>query len=272
MMFKEIRKLHKRGYKVIVGLDEAGRGPLAGPVIASAVALEFSISNFQFSNKFQILKSQFNKIRDSKKLSTKQREGWYKILTNHPDIEWGIGIVSEKIIDKVNILEATKLAMAKAVQDLESKLGKPANFLIIDGNFSIRMAQPRPATLGAGIRKRPSEYNQKAIVKADEKIFLCMAAGIMAKVTRDRMMVKLHKKYPQYGFERHKGYGTREHIRSMRKHGPCEIHRKTFEPIRSLQQKSAKTAAGIKFTKYVRFEIYEVLLNNHKSQHRTYIF
>jgi ribonuclease HII len=249
-MFKEIKKLHKQGYKNIVGLDEAGRGPLAGPVIASAVALEFPISNFQFPKKFQILNYKFKKIRDSKKLSAKQREEWYKILTEHPDIKWEVGIVSEKIIDKINILEATKLAMRRAVKKLNSKLKLEIlertslrysvnlyeiDFLIIDGNFVLDKtdwsSKRKFAQKSADFRPL---FQQKAIVKADEKIFLCAATSIIAKVTRDRIMQKMHKKYPEYGFDKHKGYGTKEHLRALKKYGPCKMHRKSFGPVKRI--------------------------------------
>ena len=228
----EEKKLWKKGFKCVAGLDEAGRGPLAGPVVAGAVMVK--ISNFQFpiSNKFSI--DQFLKLRDSKKLSAKQREEFYKIITNHPEIKWGVGVVSEKIIDKINILEATKLAMVKAVKDLETKhgyLGCPTSplilgdvrhpdidFLILDGNFKIDSPIP-----------------QKSIIKADEKVFSCAAASIIAKVTRDRIMMRYHKKYPQYGFDMHKGYGTSYHFKMLEKHGFCKIHRKSFYPVSQLK-------------------------------------
>lgn len=194
----EEKKLWKAGYKYVVGLDEAGRGPLAGPVTAAAVLVrQFSITNFQFS-----------KINDSKKLSERQREFFYEVLTNHPQIEWGIGVVSEKIIDKINILEATKLAMKKAAKNLN------ADFLLLDGNFKIN-----------------SKISQRAIIKGDSKVFSIAAASIIAKVTRDRLMQKMHKKYPQYNFAKHKGYGTAAHVASLKSFGPCEIHRKTFWPV-----------------------------------------
>ncbi|TSC94571.1 MAG: ribonuclease HII [Parcubacteria group bacterium Licking1014_1] len=224
--FVEEKKLWKKGYKYVVGLDEAGRGPLAGPVVAGAVAIK--IFNLQFSifNKFSI--KQFPKVNDSKKLSAKQREEVYDFFKNHPDIKWGIGIVSEKVIDRINILEATKLAMEKAVECLEKKTAEtnavPKNrrssifwhsdYLILDGNFKIN-----------------SKIPQKAIIKADQKVFSCALASIFAKVTRDKIMEKYHKKYPQYGFNRHKGYGTAHHFEMLKKHGPCKIHRKTFKPV-----------------------------------------
>jgi ribonuclease HII len=203
--FEEEKKLWKNDYKFVVGLDEAGRGPLAGPVTAAAV-----IFNYQFLiyNKFSI--KQFSDINDSKKLSAKKREELYDVITKHENIKWGIGTVSEKVIDKINILEATKLAMQKALKNLK------ADYLLIDGNFTLRQAQ--------GEKNIP----QKSIVKGDQKVMSIAMASIIAKVTRDRIMEKSHKKYPQYGFNKHKGYGTELHIKMLHKFGPCKIHRKTF--------------------------------------------
>jgi ribonuclease HII len=126
-------------------------------------------------------------------------------------MEWGIGRVSEKAIDKINILEATKLAMIKAIKKLKRK----PDFLILDGNFKIDLPIP-----------------QKSIVKADEKVFSCACAAILAKVWRDRIMQRYHKKFPYYGFDKHKGYPTKYHIKMLKKYGPCEIHRKTFGPLK----------------------------------------
>ena len=178
----------------------AGRGPLAGPVIAAAVIFNYK---FLISNKFSI--KQFSNIKDSKKLSAKERERLYDIITTHPNIKWGIGIVSEKIIDKINILEATKLAMERAIEKLNP------DFLLLDGNFKIN-----------------SIVRQKSIISGDQKVFSISAASIIAKVTRDRLMQKFHKKYPQYGFDKHKGYGTKAHFLNLEKFGPCKIHRKVF--------------------------------------------
>ena len=193
----EEKKLWKKGYKRVACLDEAGRGPLAGPVVAGAVLLK---SDFN-----KLLKSDFNRIRDSKQLSAKQREYFYEILTTHKEVKWGIGIVSEKIIDRINILEATKLAMKKALKNL-----KP-DYLILDGNMRLN-----------------SVISQKSIVKADEKVFSCAAASILAKVTRDRIMIKYHKKYPKYRFDLHKGYGTKLHLKILKRFGRCAIHRDSF--------------------------------------------
>jgi len=230
--FDEEKKLWKKGFSSVAGLDEAGRGPLAGPVVAAAVVFT---KNCKIKNLC---------INDSKKLSERQRDFFYEILTNHKDIKWGVGIVSEKIIDKINILQATKLAMQKAIVSLRghsngrgnpgvlcansrlprrpsARLRTPRNdesvnvdYLLIDGNFKIN-----------------SIMRQKSIVKGDQKVFSVAAASIIAKVTRDRIMQKFDKKYPQYGFKKHKGYGTKAHFASLEKFGPCKIHRKTFWPI-----------------------------------------
>ena len=238
--FKEEKKLWKKGYKFVIGVDEAGRGCLGGPVVAAAVAvLQFSDEKIQA--KTFLKKHNLSGIKDSKKLSPKKREEFYKNLTRNSAIEWGIGKVSEKVIDKINILEATKLAMKKAVKNLKNKLFKRKfnkinkkennifyselcdcecefldknSFLIIDGNFKLNLP-----------------VGQKTIIKADEKVFSCVSASIIAKATRDRIMIKYDKKYPQYGFEHHKGYGTKLHLKALEKYGPCPIHRKTFNPV-----------------------------------------
>lgn len=225
-IFKEEKKLYKRGYKCIVGLDEAGRGPLAGPVAAGAVLIRGDRIS---PRRADLLK--LRKIKDSKKLSEKQREEWYKILTNYPGLEWAVALVGPKTIDRINIFEATKLAMRRAVKKIGKKLDKPVDFLIIDGNFTLAPSENcsrriPPRTVLGGMEQKP-------IIKADEKVFSCMAASIIAKVTRDRIMNRMHKKYPQYGFDKHKGYGTKEHFKAIKKCGPCEIHRRSFELVKS---------------------------------------
>ncbi len=206
MDIKEETKLWKNGYQLIAGLDEAGRGPLAGPVVACALIL---LSK-------NIDKELLNLINDSKKLSANQREVAFKKLQTNPQIKYGLGIVSEKIIDKINIWEATLLAMEKAVNDLIKKTGKHPDYLILDGRATINL-----------------NIKQKAIVKADAKIFSCSAASIMAKVTRDKIMEKFDKKYPNYKFAKHKGYGTKLHFNAIKKFGPCPIHRQSFYPIKN---------------------------------------
>jgi len=226
---REEKKLWRKGYKRVAGLDEAGRGPLAGPVVASATIIK--ISNF----KFQIPKP-LKEVKDSKQLTPKKREEFYKILTKgapskigrvvggwRPQIEWGIGRVSEKVIDKINILEATKLAMVKAVKKLKRK----PDFLILDGNFIL----PAKALAKAGINK---SITQKSIVKADEKVFSCALASILAKVTRDRIMQRYHRKFPRYGFDKHKGYPTKFHRKMLKKYGHSIIHRLTFAPVKKM--------------------------------------
>jgi len=194
--FTEETRLWRRGFKRVVGLDEAGRGPLAGPVVAAGGVAARPNTPPKYS----------------KKLLFRQREQWYDFLTAHPDIKWGVGIVPEKTIDKINIFEATKLAMKRALADMEIT----PEFLLLDGSFLLD-----------GL-----DISQKAIIRADEKIFSCAAASIIAKVTRDRLMQKYHKKYPAYGFDRHKGYGTRAHFAAIKKHGACRLHRLSFAPFR----------------------------------------
>ncbi|MBI1866489.1 MAG: ribonuclease HII [Candidatus Staskawiczbacteria bacterium] len=204
--FNEEKKFWKKGLKLVIGIDEAGRGPLAGPVVAGAVMFKF-------------VKAKHSGVQDSKKLTPKKREEIYNYFKKNPDIEWGIGVVSEKIIDKINILEATKLAMIKAVKDLEKKLVRAETgmqfVLIIDGNMKLNI-----------------NLVQKSIIKADQKVFSCALASIFAKVTRDEIMQKFHKKYPEYCFDKHKGYGTNHHFKMIKKYGYCKIHRKSFYPIK----------------------------------------
>jgi ribonuclease HII len=244
------KELQKKGYKIVVGLDEAGRGPLAGPVVASAIYVNPALECSRFD---------LEQMKDSKKLSAKQRDKFYDLLTNNPNIKWGIGMVSEKVIDKINILEATKLAMLKAIQNLEAKM-KEAKPLSHEAGAKMKEAKPlsyktkakmfevRPRTSEVGPRPigpRPidylildgnffidSEIRQEAVIGADGKIFSCMAAGIIAKVTRDRMMKLYDKKYPQYGFLKHKGYGTKAHYQAIKKYGICPLHRKSFRLLK----------------------------------------
>lgn len=218
----EEKKLWGRGFRFVACIDEVGRGPLAGPVVTAAVCLNL------VKDSLTKLRISFPRLKDSKQLSPKRREEIYKKVKKYPAIQWGIGIISEKVIDKINIYQATKLAMKRAVRNLEKKLIQRhqykysdscysrkhyiIDFLIVDGNMEL-----------GGI-----QIPQKAIVKGDEKVFSCALASIIAKVARDRMMVRYHKKYPQYGFDRHKGYGTSLHLAMLKKYGPCPIHRMSF--------------------------------------------
>lgn len=207
----EERKLWEQGYSNVACVDEVGRGPLAGPVVAAAVCLTPKLS----LPKLHLISLSFSRLRDSKKLSPKRREEVYKTVKEHSEIQWGIGVVSEKLVDKMNIFQATKLAMKKAIANLQKKIS--VDFLVIDGNMKIDLP-----------------IHQKSIIKGDEKVFSCALASIVAKVTRDRMMVRYHKEYPQYGFNRHKGYGTKLHLQKLRRFGPCPIHRRTFAPLKNL--------------------------------------
>ena len=186
------RHFKKQGYKMIAGIDEAGRGPLAGPVCAAAVILPDD--------------AVIEGINDSKKLSEKKREELYDKITDVA-IAYNIEMVDEKIIDEINILQATYLAMKNAVSGLSEK----ADFALIDGNRSEGMEIP-----------------YETIVKGDSKSISIAAASILAKVTRDRYITEISDKYPEYNFKKHKGYGTKEHTDAILKYGPCEIHRRTF--------------------------------------------
>ncbi len=182
-------------FNCIVGLDEVGRGPLAGPIVAAAVHI----------SDFNVLKGM--KFGDSKSMSAKRREKLFAFFKSKSEIKWGIGNVSNNTIDKINILEATKLAMRKALDDLNVK----PDLVIIDGNFKI----------GLNVLELP-------VIKGDERIVSCSVASIVAKVTRDRLMDKYDLKYPEYGFKNHKGYGTKEHRDAIKKYGYSKIHRKSF--------------------------------------------
>jgi ribonuclease HII len=207
-MIQEEKRLWKKGYKYVVGIDEAGRGPLAGPVVSGAV--------FILEKNFKEVKK-IKSVKDSKQLSEKKREGVYSNLVNNSKLKWGIGIVSEKVIDRINILEATKLSMIKAVKDLEKRNNLKVDFLILDGKMKIKL-----------------DVDQESIIKGDDKVFSVSAASIIAKVTRDRLMIKYDKKYPEYNFKKHKGYGTKEHLKNIKKNGICKIHRKSFAPINTI--------------------------------------
>ena len=213
-------KKRKKKFKYVIGIDEAGRGPLAGPVVVVA-AVMFQLKTQNSKLKTTTQNSKLNKmfkelkIKDSKQLSLKRREEIFKLLKKHPQILWGRGMVSAKVIDRINIWEATKLAAKRAIFNLEKKIGKKLpkkkTLLIIDGNLKIN-----------------SEFCEKPIVKADQKIPECILASIFAKVIRDRLMERYDKIYPKYNFKKHKGYPTKEHKKLIKKYGVCKIHRRSF--------------------------------------------
>ncbi len=193
-LLRHEKRLRKAGYRFIAGVDEAGRGPLAGPVVAGAVILKDR--NFK------------ERIDDSKKLSPRKRDKAYHEIIKKAIV--GIGIVDEKTIDKINIYRATIKAMESAVANLEI----PPDYIIVDGRMKL-------------VTKCPI----KCIVKGDSTSLSIAAASIIAKVTRDRIMVAYDSTYPQYGFSRHKGYPTKYHKSALKKFGPSPIHRYSFQPV-----------------------------------------
>jgi ribonuclease HII len=206
-------ELKSQGYELIAGIDEVGRGALAGPVVASAVILPQQ-ANLPW----------LGLARDSKELDSKKRESLFDLISKEA-MAVGIGIVPSQVIDSINILKATKLAMMQAVE----KLPEQPSFLLID---RVTLSQcPIP---------------QRGITRGDKLCLSIACASIIAKVTRDRMMVKFDQIYPGYGFAQHKGYGTREHISCLQKLGPSPIHRLYFAPVRNLiaSQSSGPLASG----------------------------
>ena len=184
--------LYDKGYKYICGVDEAGRGPLCGPVVAAAVILK----------KGDIIEG----VNDSKKLSEKKREKLYDDIINHA-VSVGVGISDVDVIEKLNILNATKKAMCEAISNLDIK----PEYVLIDGNQPIDISIPFDT-----------------VVKGDLKSESIAVASIIAKVTRDRLLREYDKKYPEYGFAKHKGYGTKAHIEAIKKYGLTPIHRPSF--------------------------------------------
>jgi len=189
------RAAWRSGLAHVAGVDEAGRGPLAGPVVAAAVIL----------NPERRLKG----LEDSKLLTPARREVLFKQILEHA-VGVGTGIVDPQTIDQVNILEATRLAMRQAL----SRLSPHPNLVLIDA-----------------VRLQPLAWPQRALVRGDRRSASIAAASIVAKVTRDRLMVEADHLFPQYGFRRHKGYPTPEHLAALRHHGPCPIHRRTFHGV-----------------------------------------
>lgn len=190
------RMYRDRGYRSIAGVDEVGRGPLAGPVVAAAVILPREGIG--------------EELFDSKKISSKKREGLYESILSKA-LGVGVGTIGQEEIDLFNIFQATLKAMALAVKNLPL----PPDFILIDGPQGLQLPVP-----------------QKPIRKGDQLSTSIAAASIIAKVTRDRMMMEWHQKYPQYNFAKHKGYGTKEHRGAIQKFGICELHRKTFRGVK----------------------------------------
>jgi ribonuclease HII len=200
---KEEKEYFSYGSKIIAGVDEAGRGPLAGPVVAACVLID---------ENFRIEGSGLEMVKDSKKLSAKKREELFKLIKEKA-LAVQIGVVDNRVIDKINILQASFLAMRKAL----ALSAIDPDQILVDGSFII-----------PGIKKK-----QKAIIKGDSSVWVIAAASIIAKVSRDWLITQADKDYPGYGFVKHKGYGTKEHLESLEKLGPSPIHRLSFEPLKS---------------------------------------
>jgi len=199
--FNRERELKSQGYELIAGIDEAGRGALAGPVVAGAVILPHSYCP-----------PWLKLVRDSKELSPKRREFLFDLIRKEA-LPIGVGIISHDVIDDVNILQATLLAMKQAVE----KLPKPPHFLLID-----RLTLPK------------CTIPQRGITRGDKLCLSIACASIVAKVTRDHIMEEFDKVYPEYGFARHKGYGTRAHVSCLQQLGPSPIHRLSFAPLKNI--------------------------------------
>ena len=199
----KFEKLYReRGYASIAGLDEAGKGAWAGPVVAGAVILPETVD--------------LPKLNDSKLLTAKMREKLYDLILEQA-IAWGVGIQEADMVDEIGLSAAHRLAMRQAVEALQVK----ADFLLVDG---------------LGIRQLGVE--SVCIIKGDQKVRCIAAASIIAKVTRDRMMVELHQQFPQYGFADHKGYGTEEHRLAIERYGICPLHRLSYRPVSAGWQRS----------------------------------
>jgi ribonuclease HII len=183
---------YQRGYRLIAGVDEAGRGPLAGPVVAAAVIFPPDYLNDQ--------------INDSKQLSAKKRENLYEVIKNEA-LSVGIGVIDVDVIDQINILQASLLSMREAVLELKPQ----PDFLLIDGLNKIQLP-----------------LAQKPLIKGDTLSVSIAAASIIAKVSRDRIMEMYHRQFPQYNFLRNKGYGTKDHREAIKEFGMCKIHRRSF--------------------------------------------
>ena len=191
------KRAYQDGATIVAGVDEAGRGPLAGPVVAAAAILPREFRH--------------RTLNDSKQLTAEEREEIYAELTGRADVIWAVGISDVDVIDVYNILRATYRAMVLALDALPVK----PDLVLVDGLHVPAIRLP-----------------QKAIVGGDAKSFSIAAASVIAKFTRDRLMIQLHAQYPQYNFAQHKGYGTPEHLAALEQHGPSPIHRKSFAPVR----------------------------------------
>jgi ribonuclease HII len=212
--FSYERHLYCQGVRFVAGVDEAGRGPLAGPVVAACVILPRECA-------YQV-------FQDSKKLTVRQREQLFEIL-QHNGALIGVGIAEPREIESINILQASLLAMKRAMIECTfANKGCPPEYLLVDGGFQI-----------------PAAVNQLTLVKGESKSASIAAASIIAKVTRDRIMAEAHKNYPQYGFHRHKGYPTKVHRQAISCHGPCPLHRRTFRGVAEFVRTDSEEAPSL---------------------------
>jgi ribonuclease HII len=202
--FEFEQTLWRQGVSRVAGVDEAGRGPLAGPVVAAAAILPSSWAEHG-------LPGELAGLNDSKQLTEARREQYFEFLTRCAEIEFGIALVDAGVIDRINILQATHRAMNDAL----TKLNPLPPHALVDG---------RPV--------KTLRVPQTAIVKGDARSFSIAAASVLAKVTRDRLMLEYHVRFPEYGFDEHKGYGTAKHLAAIARHGACPIHRKSFAPLK----------------------------------------
>lgn len=198
------RELWRQGLALVAGVDEAGRGPLAGPVVAAAVILPDRWAESGFDERLE-------KLNDSKQLTGRQRENFFAILTAHTEIRFAIARVDAGAIDRINILQATHRAMNDAL----AQLSPPPQHALVDG-----------------LRVKTLAFPQTPLVKGDSRSYSIAAASVLAKVTRDRLMLEYDREWPQYGFAEHKGYGTPQHLAAIAAHGPCPIHRLSFAPMK----------------------------------------
>lgn len=190
----------------IIGIDEVGRGSLAGPVTVAAACIPSAL---------RISNSKLGVLKDSKKLTAKQRNAWFEFFRSHPDVRYSLARVYPRTIERINISKAANLAALRAFRRLERQLGKQAiSGIFLDGGLYLGNTK-------SGIRA-------KTVVKGDEKFSAIKIASIIAKVSRDKAMATLAKTYPDYGFEAHKGYGTKTHYKALRRAGPSDMHRLTF--------------------------------------------
>lgn len=205
------KSIYGLGYHHIAGLDEVGRGPLAGPVVAAAVILPQGFSH--------------PGIKDSKVLTARQREAAAAVIRKNA-MSWAIGVAEVEEIDRLNILNASLLAMVKACRALQLA----PDYLLVDGRYTV----PWELLCAGTQRENPSVPQQRSIVKGDRRCVAIAAASILAKVARDELMRKLDKDYPEYGFATHKGYGSAAHLEALRRLGPSPAHRRSFKPVREL--------------------------------------